>query len=125
MTDQDEAARALILARLARSRADLRRLIDPPLREPDGSSGPGEPPSGGFPRSRTMQMLLSGRGMGVVGAVAAGLFIARPALALRLIRMLPAGTAARMLLPRVLDMLRTKQANRTPQADPIPPDRTP
>jgi hypothetical protein len=55
-----------------------------------------------------------------VGAVAAGLFIARPALALRLIRMLPAGTAARMLLPRVLDMLRTKQAKRTPQANRTP-----
>ena len=120
MTDQDEAARALILARLAQSRAELRRLIDPPPREPDGSSGAGEQQSDGFPRSRTMQMLLSGRGMGVVGAIAAGLFIARPALALRLIRMLPAGTAARMLLPRVLDMLRTKQAKRTPQANRTP-----
>ena len=125
MTDQDDAARALILARLAQSRAELRCLIEPPPREPDGSSGPGEQP-GAFPRSRTVQMLLSGRGMGVVGAVAAGLFIARPALALRLIRMLPAGTAARMLLPRVLDMLRTKQANRTPQAKRTPQaSRTP
>lgn len=120
MTDQDDAARALILARLAQSRAELRCLIEPPPREPDDSSGPGEQPPGAFPRSRTMQMLLSGRGMGVVGAVAAGLFIARPALALRLLRMLPAGTAARMLLPRVLDMLRTKQAKRTPQANRTP-----
>ena len=113
MTDQDEAARALILARLAQSRAELRRLIDPPPREPDGGSGAGEQPSGGFPRSRTMQMLLSGRGMGVAGAIAAGLFIARPALALRLIRMLPAGTAARMLLARGISMLRARQ-ERTP-----------
>jgi hypothetical protein len=126
MTDRDEAARALILARLAESRAELRRLIVPPPRDPDGSSGPFEQQLGGFPRSRTMQMLLSGRGMGVVGAVAAGLFIARPALALRLLRMLPAGTVARMLLPRVLDMLRTKPADRTPQADrTTQADRTP
>jgi hypothetical protein len=114
MTDQDEAARALILARLAQSRAELRRLIDPPPREADGGSGADEQPSGGFPRSRTMQMLLSGRGMGVVGAIAAGLFIARPALALRLIRMLPTGTAARMLLARGISMLRDRQA-RTPR----------
>jgi hypothetical protein len=111
MNDRDEAARALILARLAESRAELRRLVDPPPRESDGSSGPGEQP-GGFPRSRTMQMLLSGRGLGVVGAVAAGLFIARPTLALRLIRMLPAGAAARMVMARVISMLRTKQADR-------------
>ena len=113
MTDRDEAARALILARLAESRAELRRLIDP-AREPDGFSGPGEQPPGGFPRSRTMQMLLSGPGLGAVGAIAAGLFIARPALALRLLRMLPAGAAARIVLARVIDMLRTKQADRTP-----------
>ena len=113
MTDRDEAARALILARLAESRAELRRLIDPP-REPDGSTGSGEQPPGGFPRSRTMQMLLSGRGLGTLGAIAAGLFVARPALALRLLRMLPAGAAARILLARAIAMLRTRQANRTP-----------
>ena len=38
----------------------------------------------GFPRSRTMQMLMSGRGLGTLGALAAGLIVARPALALRL-----------------------------------------
>ncbi len=113
MTDRDEAARALILARLAESRAELRRLVDPPLREADGSSAPGEQ-SGEFPRSRTMQMLMSGRGLSVVGTIAAGLFIARPALALRLIRMLPLGAASRILLVRVISMLRTQQGNRTP-----------
>jgi hypothetical protein len=113
VTDRDDAARALILARLAESRAELLHLIDPPPRQADGSSNPDEA-SGGFPRSRTMQMLLTGRGVGVMGAIAAGLFIARPALALRLLRMLPAGAATRIVMSRVISMLRAKQAERRP-----------
>jgi hypothetical protein len=113
VTDRDEAARALILARLAESRAELQRLIDPPPRQAGDSASPDEL-SGGFPRSRTMQMLLTGRGVGVLGAIAAGLFIARPALALRLVRMLPAGAATRIVLSRVISMLRAKQADRAP-----------
>jgi hypothetical protein len=106
MTDRDEAARLLILARLAESRQQLRRLLDPQRQAADGSSPGGQPD--GFPRSRTMQMLMSGRGLGVLGAVAAGLVIARPALALRLLRMLPAGAAARIFLLRTLAQLRAK-----------------
>ena len=79
MTDPDEAARLLILARLAESRQELRRVLDPPRQEADGS-GSGFSARGGFPRSRTMQMLLSSRGLGAVGALLAGLLIARPAL---------------------------------------------
>jgi hypothetical protein len=112
VTDRDDAARALILARLAESRAELLRLIDPP-RQADGTPSPDQA-SDGFPRSRTMQMLLTGRGVGVMGAIAAGLFIARPALALRLLRMLPAGAATRIVMSRVISMLRAKQRDRRP-----------
>ena len=110
MTDRDEAARAEILARLAVSREELRRVLDPPRTEPgaNGSSSPGAQ-SDGFPRSRTMQMLMSSRGLGTLGAVAAGLLIARPALALRLLRLLPTGGFARMLLMRAFTALRAKQ----------------
>lgn len=110
MTDRDEAARAEILARLAVSREELRRVLDPPRAEPgaNGSSSPGAE-SAGFPRSRTMQMLMSSRGLGTLGAVAAGLLIARPAMALRLLRLLPAGGFARMLLMRTFTALRAKQ----------------
>jgi hypothetical protein len=108
VTDRDEAARAEILARLAVSREELRRVLDPPPNEPDaGTRAPGDRP-GEFPRSRTMQMLMSGRGLGALGAAAVGLVVARPALALRLLRMLPAGTVAKMLLMRALAALRTK-----------------
>ncbi len=110
MTDHDEVARAEILARLAISREELRHVLEPPRTESaaDGSSNGGAQP-GGFPRSRTMQMLMSGRGLGTLGAAAAGLLIARPALALRLLRLLPTGGFARMLLMRAFTALRAKQ----------------
>jgi hypothetical protein len=55
-----------------------------------------------------MQMLMSGRGLGTLGALAAGLLVARPALALRLLRMLPASAVARMLLMKTFTALRAK-----------------
>ncbi len=114
----NDGARQEVLARLVQSRAEIRRLLEPP---PDGSSGAGPSPSGAagdFPRSRTMQVLMSGRGLGSVGAVLGGLLIARPALALRLVRMLPIGAVARVLLLRAISAMREKhQAQREPTRD--------
>jgi hypothetical protein len=109
MTDRDEAARAEILARLAASREELRRALDPPLDESDAGSSKHSDGPGGFPRSRTMQMLMSGRGLGTLGAAAVGLLVARPGMALRLLRMLPAGAVAKTLLIRAIAALRTRQ----------------
>jgi hypothetical protein len=107
MTDPDAAAEALVLARLAASRAELRRVFEPPQREAGAAAGGGY--SSGFPRSRTMQMLMSGRGLGTLGVVAVGLLVARPALALRLLRILPAGAVAKTLLMRALGAMRSKE----------------
>jgi hypothetical protein len=109
MTDQDDAARADILARLALSREELRRALDPQRNEADAASSKPSNRPGGFPRSRTMQALMSGRGLGTLGAAAAGLLIARPGLALRLLRMLPASSVAKTLVLRAIAALRTKQ----------------
>ena len=106
MTDHTEAARAAILVRLAQSREELRTVFEPPPNPPDGGTGARH---AGFPRSRTLQMLMSGRGLGTLGALAAGLIAARPALALRLLRMLPATAIGRMLLVRAFTALRAKQ----------------
>jgi hypothetical protein len=108
MPDRDAAARAEIRTSLAVSRDELRRILDPPRSEPNGDGAPGDY-VGGFPRSRTMQLLMSGRGLGTLGAVAAGLLMARPALVLRLLRMLPASALARMILTRAFSALRAKQ----------------
>jgi hypothetical protein len=107
MIDPEAAARAAIIARLAASREELRQILEPPPKN-GGNSADGAHP-GEFPRSRTMRMLMSAKGLGTVGAAAAGLLVARPALALRLLRMLPAGALARMLLARAVTALRSKQ----------------
>jgi len=112
MTDRDDPVRADILARLAVSREELRRLLDPPRRESDQGPQTHDHGDRAFPRSRTMQMLMGGRGLGVLGALAGGLFIARPGLALRLLRMLPTGTVARMLLAKSLGALREGKNHR-------------
>jgi hypothetical protein len=108
MKPMSDAARDEILAKLAQSRAEIRRVLDPP---PGESAATGPTPgeaAGEFPRSRTMQMLLSGRGLAAVGTVVGGLLIARPALALRLIRLLPISAVARMILVRAIAALRAR-----------------
>ena len=109
-----ETAREETLARLVASRAEIRRLLEPPPRVSpgDGSDG-GAPGTGAFPRSRTMKMLLSGRGAGTLGALAIGLVAARPQLALRLLRMLPAGAIGRILLVKAISALRSNTSSRS------------
>jgi hypothetical protein len=110
---QDAAARDAILARLAQSRAEIRRLLEPPVADADtGPARSGSP--GRFPRSRTMQAVMSGRGLGAIGAIASGLVLARPALAWRLIRLLPTSAVARMLLARVMRSVGSAAKPRAP-----------
>lgn len=111
MTERDDIARSEILTRLAASREEILRVLDPPPRpEPGDRAFTDRPNNGrGFPRSRTMQMFTSGRGIGTLGALAAGLLIARPALALRLLRMLPASAVAKTLLLRAIGMMRARR----------------
>jgi hypothetical protein len=103
----DATQRRAILARLAESRAEIKRLLEPRSDESEGAAN-----GTGFPRSRTMRALLSGRGLGAVGATAAGLLMARPALAWRLIRMLPTGALLRMGLARVLGGLQGRHSSK-------------
>jgi hypothetical protein len=109
MTDREDLTRSEIIARLETSREELRRVLDPPRREAGGAAQ--DAGGGGFPRSRTMQMFTSGRGIGTLGAVAAGLLIARPALALRLLRMVPASAVAKTLLLRAVGMMRARRGS--------------
>jgi hypothetical protein len=105
-TRGDLATRDALLARLAQSRAEIKRRLEPPpdAENADGGASPSHT-RGGFPRSRTMRTLMSGRGIGAIGAVAGGLLLARPALAWRLIRLLPTGAVARMVVARIVRAL--------------------
>jgi hypothetical protein len=107
MADRDAAARDLVHNRLAQSRAELRLLLDPPPAERLGGEARVNGHAG-FPRSRTMQTLLSSRGLGTLGALAGGLLIARPALALRLLRLVPASAVAKMLMAKAVGALKSK-----------------
>jgi hypothetical protein len=111
-----DTAREDTLARLAASRADIRQILDPPPRISTGEGADGAATgtgTGAFPRSRTMKMLLSGRGVGTVGAVICGVVVARPQLALRLLRMLPAGAIGRMFLVKAISALRSNSASQS------------
>lgn len=113
MKASDIAARDAITARLAQSRAEISRLLEPPPPGEAGESAPREDSIfGGFPRSRTMRALMTGRGLGAVGALAGGLLLARPALAWRLIRLLPTSAVTRLIVARVMSSLRGKSAQK-------------
>jgi len=110
VTPDDSSEREAIMARLAQSRGEISRLLEPP---PPGE-GEGERPgpggvAGGFPRSRTMRALMTGRGIGAVGALAGGLLLARPRMAWRLLRMLPTGAVTRMVVGRLIGAMRGRR----------------
>jgi hypothetical protein len=113
MEDKDAASRTLILAKLSQSRAELRALLDPPRSEPGEAMAPGARRSE-FPRSRTMQALLSSKGLGAAGAVVGGLLLARPALALRVLRMVPASAVGKMLLVKAMEAFKANRDSRSP-----------
>jgi hypothetical protein len=104
-----ELARSETLARLAQCREELRQtLASPP--EPDGIERAAARGAGGeFPRSRTMKAIFTGRGIGTVGALIGGLIMARPELALRLLRMIPTGAIARLLAGKVVSALKSRR----------------
>lgn len=111
MIDRDSSARDEIRRKLAQSREEVSRLLDPP-RTAAGNGAAGVPDGGGFPRSRTMRMLMSSPGLGSLAALAAGLLIARPALALRLLRFLPVSALAKTLIARAVSALKANSENR-------------
>jgi hypothetical protein len=104
--DRDSSAREELHRKLAQSREEVSRLLDPPRRNSATNGQAGEPDHSDFPRSRTMKLLLSSRGLGALGALAAGLLIARPALALRLFKVLPVSALAKTLIVRGIAALK-------------------
>lgn len=102
MTERDAESRNQVRARLAASREEYRAILDPPHNLHAGETSAGLVH---FPRSRTMRMLMGKRGLGTLGAIAAAILLARPKLALKLWRMLPAKMVSRLLIGRAITML--------------------
>jgi hypothetical protein len=108
MAAENPATRQAILDKLARSREEVRQILDPPRNELGANGGP--PASdGSFPRSRTMRALLSNKGIGAVGALASGLLIARPSLALKMLRLVPVSAVGKMLLTKAIAGMRARR----------------
>lgn len=100
-TSDGDAGRRLTVASLAHSRARLRELLDPA--EQDLDSDPAATAAAGrFPRSRTMRLLAGRNGVRTIAALGAGLLLSRPALGIRLFKIIPIGALARVLLARLL-----------------------
>lgn len=108
MIAEEAIARKAILAKLAQSREEVCQVLDPPRVEANGDGVPRATASE-FPRSRTMRALLSSRGLGAAGALVGGLLIARPTLALRMLRLVPVGTVGKMLIAKVISGLGKKR----------------
>jgi hypothetical protein len=105
MMDAGITPRRQAIAKLGQSREEIRQLLDPPA-PPPGEEGSASAAGNGFPRSRIMRALMSSQGLGTVGALAGGLLIARPALALRLLRLVPASTVGKVLIARLISYWR-------------------
>ncbi|HEX4153538.1 MAG TPA: hypothetical protein VHY75_15130 [Steroidobacteraceae bacterium] len=106
MSAPDPVHRDAVVARLAESRAEISRLLEPPSQAGGEAQAPEPHLPGTFPRSRTMQALMTVRGLGAVGALAGGLLVSRPRLVWRLLRVLPTSAVARLVIGRVIAALR-------------------
>jgi hypothetical protein len=95
------AERADVEARLAQTRQQILALFQPEI---DARAARALDGRGTFPRSRTMRLLLGHKGLATVAVAVCGLVISRPALALRLVRMLPIAAVAKLLLRRQLSI---------------------
>jgi hypothetical protein len=80
--------------KIRESRAELERLL---IDDPDHNQT-----SGSFPRSRTLRLLTSNRGIVLLALAAGGLLLMRPTLIKRAIRFVPMGPLAHMLAARFL-----------------------
>lgn len=107
MTEVDPASTIDAQTKLAQSREELRRLLEPQRKDSLQSESQPAGASSEFPRSRTLKMLMGNRGLGALGALVGGLLIARPAVALRMLRMLPVRSIAQLLITRLFVTRRT------------------
>jgi len=78
--------------KLQESRSEFQDLFEPDDQRADS----------GFPRSKTMRLLLSGRGAAILAVAAGAVLIMKPHLAARAARVVPVGTLLRSLAVNLL-----------------------
>jgi hypothetical protein len=80
--------------KISQSRAELERLL---IDDPEHSAS-----AGFFPRSRTLRLLTSNKGIVLLALAAGGALLLRPVLLKRAIRFIPMGPLLQMLTTRFL-----------------------
>jgi hypothetical protein len=88
-------------SRLAETRQQLVDLFTADRQE-SAAGQPASPRAGSFPRSHTIRLLLGKQGLGALAVIIGGILVARPAIAWRLLRLLPIKTFARTMFVRFL-----------------------
>jgi hypothetical protein len=104
MIDQLSVETSRTVARLARSREELIGLFTSDDRDTESGVAGGR-----FPRSYTIRLLMQSQSLRALAALAAGMLVARPATAWRLLRALPLGAFARTLLTRIFTSIGTSR----------------
>jgi len=106
MTERSDASLGSASERLARSRAELQRLLE---RRPDTEAGRTNGDSGSaFPRSVIMKAITKHGGATGLALFAVALFAAKPRLAVRLMRYLPVSAISKALIARFIDARQAK-----------------
>lgn len=80
---------------ITESRAELRRLLHEEATEQPRSAD-------AFPRSKTMRFLKSRGAIGLAAAVAGGVLLAKPGLAVKALRIIPVNMLVRVLTARLI-----------------------
>jgi hypothetical protein len=104
MIDQLSVETTRTTERLARSRQELVDLFTIE-RHQDGSVAS----DAEFPRSHTIRLLMHSQSLRALAVLAAGMLVARPLTAWRLLRALPLGVLARSLLTRIFNSTGTSR----------------
>jgi hypothetical protein len=104
-------------AELAKSRAELQRLLDPEVKARDAKlekTIEGRPnghakSDGDFPRSLTMKLLAGNRGVGTLLMMAFGAMAMKPRMAAKMLQYVPVSAIAKTLIARYIHNQGTKK----------------
>jgi hypothetical protein len=104
MIDQLSVETMRTTERLARSRQELVDLFTIVRHQGGSVASDAE-----FPRSHTIRLLMHSQSLRALAVLAAGMLVARPLTAWRLLRALPLGALARSLLTRIFNSTGTSR----------------
>ena len=107
MSEHPDAAVESATERMARSRAELQRLLEPSHAADDAHADRGT--GSAFPRSAIMRAITQNGGKTGLAMLAVALFAAKPRLAMRLLRYLPVSAITKSLVAQFVETRQRKK----------------